>query len=459
MAGRTSVGVGWGISFSIISVIALGLFVTTVIFLAQKQSATKKFNELQAGITEIIKDGERERDDIKQLKAAATKKGQSLVSYLMSSHEQIAQLASGSPKASAEDIQKTLDTITGGKAASMAQALRDRDAQLAAERQRATDADAARQSAQKDLANEVARVKALEDAQKEALKAATDQIDAYKGQVDTYAQEVATAKQLMSEHEEKVRADSADTIAQLNARIADLEREGLLSRETVSRLQTELKGRSLKPGDEYALVDAEVIGLDPAENTVYLNIGQQQKARIGLTFEVYSEPTAMRPDPTTGDYPAGKASLEVIKVDRDSATARIVREKKGNPVVRGDVVANAIYDPNKKYIMLVFGNFDANQDGFATANEASDIKSSIAAWGGRSVDELSGDVDFLVLGQRPTIPPAPPQGAPNAVIEEYVRVKNLADRYDDLFRRATATSIPVLNENRLYTLIGKRLGR
>lgn len=459
MAGRTSVGVGWGVSFSIISVIALGLFVTTVVFMAQKQSATKRLTELQAGISEFVRDGERERDDIKQLKSAAAKKNQSLIGFLMSSQEEAMQLATGSPKSSAEDLQKALDQVTGGKGTNMLAAIRERDAQLAAERKRASDADSARQSAQKDLENEVARVKAIEDAQKQTIAAMTAQIDTYKDQVDKYGTEVGDAKRSMSEHEEKVRADAADNAAQLNARIAELEREALLSRDTIARLQSELKGRSLKPGDEYALVDAEVIGLDPAENTAFLNIGQNQKVRVGLSFEVYSEPTALRPDPTTGDYPAGKASLEIIKVDRDTATARIVREKKGNPVVRGDVVANAVYDPNKVYTMLVFGNFDANQDGFATANEASDIKSLIAEWGGKSVDDLSGEVDFLVLGRRPTIPPPPPAGAPNAVIEEFVRVKNLAERYDDLFRRATATSIHVLNENRLYTLIGKRLGR
>ncbi|MGE3108207.1 MAG: hypothetical protein AB7G11_07580 [Phycisphaerales bacterium] len=458
MAGRTSVGVGWGISFSLISVVALGLFVTTVIFLAQKQNATKKFTELQTQIVDFVKDGERERDDIKQLKEAARRKNQSLVAFLMSSQGEMAQLATGSPKISPEDLQKTLDALPGGKSPNMLQKIRDLDAQLGLERKRSSDADAARQVAQTDLEKEVARVKALEDAHNESLTALNQQIDTYRGEVDKYAQEVGEAKKSMSEHEEKVRADALDSAAQLNARITELEREALLNRQTISRLQTELKGRSLKPGDEYALVDAEVIGIDPAENNAFLNVGSRQKVRVGLSFEVYSEPTAMRPDPTTGDYPAGKASLEIIRVDRDTCTARIVREKKGNPVVRGDVVANALYDPKKVYTMLVFGNFDVNQDGFATANEANDVKSLIAEWGGKSVDELSGEVDFLVLGQRPVIPPSPPAGAPNAVIEEWVRVKSLAERYDDLFNRATATSIPVLNENRLYTLIGKRLG-
>jgi len=459
MAGRTSVGIGWGVAFSMISVISLGLFVTTVVFYAQKQAATKNFNELQTGVSDFVKDGERERDDIRQLRSAATKKGQSVVSYLISTQEQAMSLASGSPKTTMEDFQRAAEQATGGKTGSLLQAIRDRDSQLSLERKRATEADAARQAAQVNLDAEVARVKSLEESQKEALAAQRAQIDIYKAEVDKNAEAVRKSKEEMSQHEEKVRADSADTIAQLNARISELEKEELLGRETINRLQAELKGRSLKPGDEYALVDAEVIGLDTAENNVFLNIGSNKKARVGLTFEVYSEATAMRPDPVTGNYPAGKASIEIIKVDATSSTARVIREKKGNPILKGDVVANAVYDPNKVYTLLVFGNFDANQDGIATAQEASDIKALISEWGGKTTDELAGNVDFLVLGQKPTLPLPPASGAPVAVIEEYVRVKRLSDRYDDLFKQATATSIPVLNENRLYTLIGKRLGR
>jgi len=457
MAGRTSVGVGWGIAFTVVSVLSLTLFVTSVIFYSQKKQAVGKLTELQGTMDKFVREGERERDDVKQLLASAGDK--SLVSSLVETQSHLMSLATGSPKTSAADFESATEKFTGGKSPNLFAAIRDRDLQISTLTKRATDAEAARQAAQTAQNAEVARVSTLEENQKQTIDALKSQIDVYKGEVDKYADEVRAAKEEMSTHEEKVRADSSDVAVQLNARQQELERELLLSRDTVNRLQAELKGRSLKPNDEYSLVDAEIIGIDPVDNNVYLNIGPKQKARIGLSFEVYTDPTALRPDPVTGEYPSGKASIEIIKVDPGSSTARIIREKKGNPVVKGDVVANAIYDPNKVYKLLVFGNFDANLDGVATAQETSDIKALVAEWGGKTTDELAGDVDFLVLGQRPTLPPSPPQGAPVAVIDEYVRVKRLADRYDDLFRQATATSIPVLNENRLYTLIGKRLGR
>lgn len=459
MAGRTSVGIGWGVAFSMISVIALGLFVTTVIFYAKNRAATQRYTELQSGVNEFVKDGERERDDIKTMRNAAVGKKQSLVAYLIANQETTMSLADGSPKTTVDKFKANVEEVTRSKTANLRQTIVDLRSQLTLEQGRVVEAIAARKAAEASLEAEDTRVTALEESQKEALAAQRTRIDTYKAEVDENAEKVKAAKKEMSEHETKVIADTGDTVVQLNNRISELEKDQLLSRETINRLQAELKGRSLKPGDEYALVDAEVIGLDTAENNVFLNIGSNKKARVGLTFEVYSEATSLRPDPATGNYPSGKASLEIIKVDPTSSTARVIREKKGNPILKGDVVANAVYDPNKVYTLLVFGNFDANQDGIATAQEASDVKALISEWGGKTIDELAGNVDFLVLGARPTLPLPPGSGAPVALIEEYVRVKRLSDRYDDLFKQASATSIPVLNENRLYTLIGKRLGR
>ena len=73
----------------------------------------------------------------------------------------------------------------------------------------------------------------------------------------------------------------------------------------------------------------------------------------------------------------------------------------------------------------------------------------------RSCHMLSGEVDFLVLGSRPVVPPQPSADAPVAVVQEFIRLRNIAREYDKLFEQAAATSIPVLNENRLRTLIGR----
>src|SRR5262249_7074798 len=137
---------------------------------------------------------------------------------------------------------------------------------------------------------------------------------------------------------------------------------------------------------------------------------------------------------------------------------RITREVKGNPIVRGDVIANALYDPNKVYTFMVYGNFDPSGGGIPNQQGAEDIKAMIAAWGGKVADDLSGNVDFLVLGDRPLLPPQPGVNDPVNVVQIYMAASDKAQKYDKLFETAAATSLPVLNQNRLYTLIGRRPG-
>lgn len=458
MAGRTGIGIGLGSFITILSITWVGLFVTTVAFMAQRSAALKKYKDLQEKNDQYITEAEKSSDDVKQIQVAAARKQESLVKFLLEEQRDAMRMATGNEKNTIEAMQKTLESFPGGKNGNLLQVLRDRELELSTAKKNAEDAIKARDQALQDRQNEVERVKTIEDSHNKAIEAARNEVNTYKGEVDNLSADIESYKKDMEVRNEKIRADFQDELAERNARISELEKGSLLDRTTIARLQAELKGRTPGMTDEYSLVDGKIIGLDAAENTVYLDIGSKQKVNVGLTFEVFSEPTAIRPDPNTGEYPGAKASLEVIKVDRDSSIARITREKRGNPVVKGDVIANAVYDPNKQYTMLVYGNFDANRDGVATQQEAASVRTLIEEWGGKVVDELQGNVDFLVLGQKPTIPPPPPEGSPGALIQEYIRVKRIADQYDQLLQQAQATSMPVLNENRLYTLIGKRFG-
>jgi hypothetical protein len=457
MAGRTSIGIGLGSFITILSITWVGLFVSTVAFMAQKSAAVRRYDELQKKNDQFITEAEKASDEVKQIQNAASKENRSLTQHLLEQQRTAMRLATGNEKATIESVQKSLEEL-GGRNSNLLQVLRDREIQLGTARKTADEAVKARDQALQDRQNEVERVKALEENYQKTMTASQGEVDQYKSSVDALSAELGTFKQDMEVRIDKIRADAQDELAERNSRIIDLERENVLHRSTIARLQDELKGRTPGVTAEFSLADGRIIGLDAAENTVYLDIGSRHKVNVGTTFEVYSEPTAIRPNETTGDYPPGKASLEVIKVDRDSSVARITTEKRGNPVVKGDVIANAVYDPNKVYTMLVYGNFDANRDGTATQQEANSIRVLIEEWGGKVVDELQGNVDFLVLGQKPVIPPPPPEGSPGALIQEYIRVRRISDRYDELLRQAQSTSLPVLNENRLYTLIGKRFG-
>jgi hypothetical protein len=125
-------------------------------------------------------------------------------------------------------------------------------------------------------------------------------------------------------------------------------------------------------------------------------------------------------------------------------------------VIRGDVLANAVYDPKQQYKVLVHGKYDVDGDGKPTETEAEYLRSLVLQWGGTVVsgDDLPGDLDFLVMGVQPPDPPAPPQDAPQALINDWIKRKEAHDLYKRLFESAQDAQIPVLNANRFFILTG-----
>lgn len=457
MASRSSAGIGVGITITLLGVLSLALFITTIVFLSKYNAAQR---QLTANVTEreaYIRQNEVQSDTVQNLRTAAQKENKSVVGYLNDSLRRTMSAVTGQANDTYETMVAKLKSVPGAESNNLLGVIRDRDAQIASLTQQLSEAEKARQTALRDLTNEVERVKALSAAHQKTIDTLNADIERYKGEVETYRQAVNDAKADMDRRVEQIRETAAQTEAALKDQNQALENENLQLKDQLAKLREANTSNLLKPKSEMALVDGEVIGLNQAANTVTINRGSRDKVFLGMTFAVYADASAINPT-AAGTYPPGKATLEVINVGETSSTCRITSETRGNPVVRGDVIANAVYDPNKVYVFLVYGNFDSDGNGVATAGEADDIRAMITSWGGRVVEELSGDVDFLVLGQRPQLPPRPSPDSPIAVIQEYIRLDRLAQRYDQLLSQATSTSLPVLNENRLYTLIGRRPG-
>jgi hypothetical protein len=456
MASRSS-GSGSTIAWMVImGVLGLGGLIFGLVMYNQRQAVSRDLASIKTETEDFIRVDERRRDDLNGVREAARAAKKSLVGYLNESMQTTMRKVTGAQTDRVADLDRKLAGVENADSMSLLTILTNKQNEIGALEQRIVNADAARQRAEQDRENEVKRIGEMQSGMESTLASLTGEVNKYKDEIDNYRVGLDKARGEMHAAIERVEAQAKDREVALNNQIADLQREVVLGNDTVKRLQTELRGKRVQAGDEAALVDASIIGIEGSSGQVYLNIGKRNNVVLGMTFQIYSEASAIRPDPNTGDYPEGKAAVEVIKVDDTSSTARIVREKRGNPVVKGDVAANAAFDPNKKYTFLVYGNFDPEGTGTPTPQGRAEIEALINGWGGTVVDQLSGDVDFVVLGQRPILPPQPPDTAPPAFITEFIRQQRIVQQYDRLFQQATATSIPVLNENRLYTLTGKR---
>jgi hypothetical protein len=453
MAGRGGVGTGVGVTIALLGVVALGSTVLAFVFWARMNNATKEAASAKQTQIDYVTEAEKNNDTIRTWLQESKADRKSLVSYMMNQFRNVSEKVTGAPGETPGSLQKKIEAAVG-ESGTVLRALDEKNGKLAQAEAAAKSAETARATAAANLAAANDKIKANEAASAATLAAVTNDIKTYKEGSEADRAALATRQQESSAAVEKIRRDATDEAARLNDRISRMQEELLVANGKIKTLQKERSSETLKPQDEATLVDGTVLAVLDADGSVYINRGRADRIVLGMSFEVYGDASQIKPT-AEGDYARGKASLEVIRVDETSSTCRVTRATRGNPVAKGDVIANAVYDPTKKYAFLVYGNFDANHDGRATPEEAGEIKAVITGWGGRLVDSLSGEVDFIVLGSRPVVPPQPDAAAPVAVVQEFIRLRNIAREYDRLFEQAASTSIPVLNENRLRTLIGR----
>ncbi|HZW09004.1 MAG TPA: hypothetical protein VFF69_03795 [Phycisphaerales bacterium] len=474
MAGRGGAGVGVVVTISILSILCLGLFVSTIIFYGNLNKAEGELATARQGLSEYINTQERQDPRVTKIADEARAAKKTVVGYLSDSLSQAIKTINGNSRGTYAEAMERLDgeqlpgiaEATGwagqGEAPSVAslvqagsfdQLLTQTDTYIGSLKGQIASARKAQEVAQADLKN-LQDLMAQRDAQHAAtLAAVNEELGRYRAEVEAYRSGTEQHQQDMESRVGRIQTESQARESELLDRITTLEEENQRQQNQLEVLRGERKKDLFQGQPEESLVDGRVVAADAAEGTATIDLGRRAKIRVGMTFAVYEEASAIRPN-EAGEYPEPKASLEVIRIDENSAICRVLRERSGNPVVRGDVIANAVYDPSKKYKFLVVGNFDANRDGIATEDERRGIVAMIEDWGGTVTEELTGDVDFLVMGQRPALPPEPPINAPIPVVEQYVQAQQVIERYNRLFQQAGSTSIPVLNESRLRTLIG-----
>ncbi|MFK7758853.1 MAG: hypothetical protein AB8C13_02775 [Phycisphaerales bacterium] len=455
MAARTGASVGVAVTITVLGAFALGFFVTTMVFYGQAQRAEGELATANDSYKQFVTPQQREHAVIRAILEEARADGnKTVVEYLSGNRSELIGSITGDASTSMTQYRDRLTMLDDIAEGSLLDLVAKKNNEIQSLSERLDEAESERRAAQQFAESEAERVAQIESDFNSSAANLQGNVTDYAGRVEGLEGTLNTVELKLNQRIEEIISDSTKSVDEMQERLDEVTRDNNLLKDQIARLKGQGKSDRLQPLNEAELVDARIDQVISADNEVLLSIGRNQKAVLGMTFAVYDNPTDIRINASTNQYDSGKAVIEIIEVEDDFSRARIIASSQGNPIIRGNVIANAVYDPKKTYKFVVDGLFDVNGDGVATSFETDELEALIEQWGGKLEDTVVGDIDFIILGEKPILPPPPGPGAPIATLQEYVRLQREIQRYDDLLLRAEDASIPLLNANRLQTLIG-----
>lgn len=455
MAVRSGAGTGVIVALVVFIITTVALLIISIAFYSGRADAIEARQEAERTLSQYVTAQERTQDVFQRFEDAARERNQSVARHLQHRNQNIMAYVDGDGSTTLERLQSRLvrygvpdDGVVANSLQDMHRDLRRAQEQVTSLETRMAELTEERESLQQEMAR-------LRETHQDDLASVQDQIAGYQIAADEYRDELNQTKGTMDATVDRLRNRYEERISELEDENDDLHRERVVLMDRVSDLQGRISADRIRAQDPAMLADGRIIDV-AAGNTVYIDRGRQHRMVLGMTFEVYEDAGTIRVDDQTGQLRRGKASIQVVRVGESTSTAQIIRTVPGRPVVRDDVIANAVYDPDYQFKFLVHGYFDLDGDGRATDSERQYVERMIREWGGEVVGgtDLPGDLDFLVLGRPPQVPPDPPPGASDRRIQDWLDARDRREEYDRLFRQARDAQIPVLNHNRFLILTG-----
>jgi len=319
---------------------------------------------------------------------------------------------------------------------SAGQQLDQKDQLLAEKQQLLADKDADIQKAAADMQAKI-----------DALQNRVDELDkSLAGAHQGYQDDLAAERQKWQNEKDSLNKNISDKTAS----IQNLQQDNSALTKLITKLKDRIQKETTPKADPMTTArraDGKILKIIPQEGLCYIDLGTKDNVSAGLTFTVYPS-TGVTED---GD---GKATLVVATVSDTVSECRLVSEKREDPVVAGDLVANIAFDPTRTYTFVVVGNFDLHGTGRATLEGAGEVKSLLKRFGGKIAEQVDIDTDFVIRGERPELLDPPPEYAPPQEQKVYREQLKVVEQFERQEALARSLRIPLLSPNRFLAFIG-----
>jgi len=325
--------------------------------------------------------------------------------------------------ANLREFRRQIDQETA-RADGLVAKLDAQESALTAEVQQERDRRIAMDAVLAEQAAEMAALKTDQEAERTELT----------GQRDEDREQFASIRKELERDNNVLTTDLAgerDKVRELEEELDDRERQ------IVAIRQPQLaEGQKIYPdGNITRVVD---------EKTCYISLGSGNGVLEDWIFSVYSR----------GDAEAAKAQIIVKQVFEETSECVVAREDPKDPIAEGDIIACIAFDENRQYTFLVKGQFDIQGSGEPTDEGRDQIIALIRQFGGKVVDDVDVDVDFVVLGPEPAIPAEPDEDMPDTMKDIYRAKLRQRDEYLGVKQEAIHLRLRILNTNRFLERIG-----
>lgn len=214
---------------------------------------------------------------------------------------------------------------------------------------------------------------------------------------NTLKAEVSETKKALAE----VTRTSEEAAQQASAAIREARNQVALLEDDNVKLKTRLNQYENEVFDH---ADGQIVRVASALKAVFIDVGSADGLTSNRTFSVYDQSV------TDFETATPKANIEVIRVNTFGAEARITSESLVDPILKGDHILTATWDPGFTVKLALAGRFDLDGDRY---DDTEKLVRMIERNGGEVVvshdekgnvtGEISPEVRFLVKGNESLI--------------------------------------------------------